>query len=155
MFVLSTLLSFAPHSYRCICNDRYNELMQSEFSEANLRELLFLLDVPDIDIIFCQARLETSNFTSKLFREENNLFGMHMPYTRDSYAYEYVIADRRSRVASYRSWQSSVLDLKCFIDYSVSKGYSTDDYYKFLVDVGYCEGDDYVDILKSMKKQDG
>ncbi len=129
---------------------RLNELMVADFSPENLKELLILLKAPEPNIIFNQAKLESGWFKSRLFIYQNNLFGMHYPRTRDTYSDRYVIADNGARVASYGSWQSSVLDLLLYFEYYESRGYSTADYYSFLVKVGYCEKSVYVNILKSM-----
>ena len=131
---------------------RLDELMNAEFSSDALRELLVLLGAPSPEIAYKQARLESGNFTSRVFKEGNNLFGMHFPRIRDSYAHEYMIADNGKKVAKYRSWQSSVLDLMLYFEYYESLGYDTSDYYQFLVDASYCEGSQYVNILKSMSK---
>ena len=129
---------------------RLDELMLSEFSEENLKELLILLEVPNYEIIINQCRLETGWFKSKLFVYHNNLFGMHYPTHRETYSNKYIIADNGAKCASYVSWQLSVLDLLLYFDYYESRGYNTDDYYKFLTDVGYCEKEIYIDILMSM-----
>ena len=128
----------------------YNKLMSSDFSEDNLRELLKLLNVSHIDIVINQTRLETGWYSSNLFRNHNNLFGMGYANHRESYAYEYTIADNGRKVASYRSWQSSVLDFIEYLKYYESLGNPINDYYSFLEDVGYCEKDSYVNILKKM-----
>lgn len=129
---------------------RLNELLVAEFSEEVLLELLILLDAPSPDIIVKQSKLETGWYKSRLFIYENSLFGMHVAYVRDTYSDRYVIADNGAKCASYGSWQSSVLDMLLYLDYYESLGYSTVNYYKFLKDVGYCEGAQYTNILKSM-----
>ena len=129
---------------------RLEELMSVEFSESNLRELLVLLEASHPDIVIKQMKLETSWFTSRVFKEFNNLAGMHFPRVRDSYSYEYGIADNGRRVAKYRSWQSSVLDYLLLVNYYEQLGYDSSNYYKFLSDIGYCEGNQYTNILKSM-----
>jgi len=133
-------------------NEReYDELVNAEFNEDNLRRLLELLEVDHIDIVMNQARLESAWFTSRVFREGNNIFGMHYPRVRDSYAYEYMIADGGRRVAKYRSWIASVLDYLLLVDYYKELGYSTNEYYTFLEDINYCEkGSIYIDILQRM-----
>ena len=131
----------------------YNKLMSSDFNEDNLRELLKLLNVGHVDIVVNQARLETGWYSSNLFKNHNNLFGMGYASNRKSYAYEYTIADNGRKVASYRSWQSSVLDFVAYLKYYESLGNSINDYYSFLEDVGYCEKDSYVSILKKMTRQ--
>lgn len=129
---------------------RLDYLMRAEFSPENVLALITVLEMPSPDIIYNQSRLETANFTSRVFKEGNNLFGIHFARIRDSYAFEFMIADNGRRVAKYRSWQSSVLDLKLQIEYYERLGYNSYDYYKFLRDTGYCENDNYTNILKSM-----
>lgn len=129
---------------------RLNELMNEEFSPERLKELLVVLQVPNPDVAFAQARLETSNFTSRVFKEGNNLFGMHLAIIRDTYAFEYMIADNGSRVAKYRSWVSSVLDYALLVEYYEGLGYNTSDYYVFLDQMGYCESKGYTNLLKRM-----
>ena len=129
---------------------RLNELMTAEFSENNLRELLVLLNAPSPNIIVKQSKLETGWYKSKLFIYQNNLFGMHFANRRDTYSDRYVIADNGSKVASYGSWQSSVLDLLLYFNYYDKLGYDLTNYYEFLVDAGYCENDRYINIIKNM-----
>jgi len=130
---------------------RLDELMSSDFSPENLRELLFLLDAPDPQVIYNQARLETANFTSNVFRRTNGCFCMHLPRVRPTTSNGYIIADNGSRVAKYDTWVDSVLDLLLYFEYYEGLGYDTSDYYSFLVEAGYCElGSTYVVILKSM-----
>lgn len=129
---------------------RLDELMNAEFSSDALRELLMLIGAPSPDIIYNQARLETANFTSRVFKEANNLYGMHFARVRSTTASGYIIADNRSKVAKYDSWVDSCLDLMLYFEYYKGLGYNTEDYYSFLISVGYCEKDSYVNILKSM-----
>jgi uncharacterized FlgJ-related protein len=129
---------------------RLDFLMSVDFSPENLKALLFLLDAPSPDIIYNQARLETANFTSRVFKQANNLFGMHSPRIRENLTSGYIIADNRRKVAKYNKWQDSVLDIMLYFEYYEDLGYNTTDYYTFLRKVGYCEKDSYVNILKSM-----
>jgi uncharacterized FlgJ-related protein len=124
--------------------------MRAEFSKENLKALIIILDLPDPDMIYNQARLETGNFTSRVFKEGSNLFGMHRARIRPTTSNDYMIADYGRRVAKYETWQDSVLDMVHYYEYYESLGYSTDDYLVFLKEVGYCEGDQYTDILKNM-----
>lgn len=129
---------------------RLDELMVDEFSESNLRELLKLLDVPDPDMAFKQARLETGNFTSRAFKVASNCFGMHLPTTRETTSNGHIIADRGRKVAMYDTWIDSVLDYVLYLKYYESLGYNIYDYEKFLIDANYCESKNYIKLLKSM-----
>jgi len=131
----------------------YDETMSRflalEFTEKNLILFIGFLELPKACIY--QARIETANYTSNLFINHNNLFGMHLPYIRKSTANGYVNADN-SKVSTYVSWQQSVLDFRLYLEYWISKGYDISDYYDFLTKVGYCELPDYTQNLQAFKK---
>lgn len=129
---------------------RLNELMSSSFSPENLMELIILLEMPSPDIIFKQAKLESAWFSSRVFKEGLNLFGMHLPRVRETTANSYIIADNGRKVAKYDTWIDSVLDMKLFIEYYEDLGYDPLNYYDFLIAIGYCEKDIYTNILKKM-----
>lgn len=133
-------------------NERdFNDLMNAEFSETNLRKLLLILDVDHVETVIKQTKLETGWYKSRLFVYHNNLFGMHFPKIRETYSDRYTIADNGAKCASYASWQSSVFDYVLYIDYYKSFGYDISDYNKFLVDVNFCEkGSYYIELLNKM-----
>lgn len=129
----------------------YNDLMNIEFSEKNLRKLLIFLNVDHVETVINQTKIETGWYKSRLFVYENNIIGMHYPRLRDTYSDKYVVADNGAKCASYASWQSSVLDYVLYINYWKSFGYDTSDYNKFLVDVHFCEkGSYYIELLNKM-----
>lgn len=86
---------------------------------TNIRENLFLeqllireikdLEFPYPHIVYSQAILETGWFNSPIFRENNNLFGMKLPYTRPTLA---VGVNRNHAV--YLSWRQSLIDYKIY-----------------------------------------
>lgn len=69
--------------------------------------LAYILDlrIENSYIVYAQARLESGNFTSDIFIENNNLFGMKVAERRPTTA----IGVNRGH-AVYKSWQESVLD---------------------------------------------
>ncbi len=76
---------------------------------------------------------------------------MHLPYIRKTKAIGSIAADN-ARVAVFDSWQSSVLDLKLYIEYWDSLGYNVKDFKNFLTKVGYCEKPTYVKDLEAFGK---
>ena len=76
------------------------------------------------DVVMKQAVLETGNFNSRLFTEDNNLFGMKYAYNRPTTA----IGMNDNGSAIYHNWQHSVIDYMLF----QQKYYKGGDYYKFL-----------------------
>ncbi len=47
-----------------------------DFSEPKLKEYILDLNIRFPHIVMAQAKVETGHFTSPIFRENNNLFGM-------------------------------------------------------------------------------
>ena len=66
---------------------------------------LFRLKIAHPDIVMAQAIIESGNFKSNIFKENNNLFGMKMPEYRKTTA----IGINRGH-AVYRNWRESVID---------------------------------------------
>jgi hypothetical protein len=75
------------------------------FSKENLARLIYTLKIAHPDIVMAQAIIESGNFKSKIFKENNNLFGMKMPEYRKTTA----IGTNRGH-AVYRNWRESVID---------------------------------------------
>lgn len=70
-------------------------------------------------IILAQARWETGDFKSKLFREHNNCFGMMHPSRRNTTSLGPLArAEGRRGYASYRSVQDSGLDMLLWLQYA-------------------------------------
>ena len=75
------------------------------FSKENMMRLMYNLKIAHPDIVMAQAIIESGNFKSKIFKENNNLFGMKMPEYRKTTA----IGINRGH-AVYRNWRESVID---------------------------------------------
>lgn len=98
----------------------------STFNEIMLlRALSDLVEHPEI--VYAQAILETGSFSSNIFKENNNLFGMKTPRVRPTTA----IGTHRGH-AKYKSWQDSVRDYALWQEYYKSKGYDITKYDIFL-----------------------
>ena len=76
-------------------------------SIENLKSEINKLGIVYPDIALAQAKWESTHFTSKIFQEGNNLFGMRLAYQRDTTA----IGKHRNH-AKYKNWQDSVKDYK-------------------------------------------
>ena len=75
------------------------------FSKENMIKLIIDLNIAHPDIVIAQAIIESGNFKSNIFKENNNLFGMKMPEYRKTTA----IGTNRGH-AVYRNWRESVID---------------------------------------------
>lgn len=66
-------------------------------------------DIPQAKIITAQAAHETGNFTSKIFKENNNLFGMKLPKVRKTFA-----TGEKYGHATFDNLADSVKDFKIY-----------------------------------------
>ena len=119
-----------------------------DFSERNLRLMLSLLQVKHKEIVIAQAKLETGNFTSPIFRESNNLFGMKHPRVRQTTS----LGSHRGH-AYYHHWTDSVRDYVMWLQYYQQRGYCTRDYIAFITAIGYAEDPYYIDKIFIIKKE--
>lgn len=91
--------------------DRYNQFAKKfknrSFDALAFKDALVESGLPQkhIDEIFKHAQRESGNFRSKIFRDQNNAFGMRLAKRRKT------LADGRKRgYAVYSSWYDSVYD---------------------------------------------
>jgi len=104
------------------------------FSEQNLVTYLLDLNVKFPDIVFSQARYETGNFKSLVFRENNNLFGMKVANSRAT-----TNRGEQHNHAIFNNWQMSVLDYALWQNAYGRKFKTRESYMQYLKDV-YAEG---------------
>lgn len=105
-----------------------------------LRKTLKRMNVAHVDLVIAQAILETGNFTSPIFMENNNLFGMRVPIHRP----HVVIGERRGH-AVYAGWRESMEDYALYQAWC-RRGVSEDDYYKLFRH--YAEAKTYASKIK-------
>lgn len=115
-----------------------------EFTPELLMEYLVRLKVKSPKIVFKQAVLETGWFTSEVFRNNNNLFGMNHPGTRPSLSK----FKGPKGFAYFSDWRDAVKDYALWQEYK-SQWYDQKDYYGFLQNVGYATDPNYTNKLQS------
>lgn len=93
-----------------------SEINESDFSEKALVSFMKKLKIKYPETVLAQARLETGNFTSDIFKENHNLFGMKLAETRPTSA----IGVNRGH-AQYRNWKDSVIDYALLQSYIIAK----------------------------------
>lgn len=97
------------------------------------------------DIVFAQALLESGEFTSKLFKTANNLFGMKVPGKRESAR----IGETRSGYSKYQNWIFSIYDYSLWQEHILkNKGDLTKSQYFALLGKVYATDKKYVNSLK-------
>jgi flagellum-specific peptidoglycan hydrolase FlgJ len=128
---------------------RYNITMslpevQDSFSEDALKSYLKSSNVKFPEVAFAQAKLETGDFSSDIFKENNNLFGMKMAYQRPKTS----IGINRGH-ATYSDWKMSVLDYAIYQSKYLSKAKSQEEYLKLLSN-SYAEDPRYIKKLRKI-----
>ena len=99
------------------------------------------------DVVFAQAVLETGHFTSKLFKNANNLFGMKMPRKRETLA----VGKESRGFAVFSHWTSSVNDYFLWQENILNKReIKTKNDYLALLNRIYAEDTKYVRLLNNV-----
>lgn len=112
------------------------------FSEEALIDLLRSSNIKYPYIVLAQAKIESGNYTSKVFKENNNLFGMKEPNVRTTTA----LGTKNSH-AYYLDWVSSVYDYAMFQNNRMQGVDSESEYYAKLAD-GYAADSTYAAVIK-------
>jgi uncharacterized FlgJ-related protein len=121
-------------------------LDQKYFSEEQLINLLKSKNVNKPHIVLAQAKLETANFTSSIFKQNNNLFGMKQAQRRPTTS----LGTKREH-AYYKNWESSVEDYAYYQAYQgLSKVNRDEEYYNLLSQMGYAEDEEYILKVKAL-----
>ena len=117
---------------------------KDRFTEDKLIEMIVGLNFKFPEIVLAQSILESSNFTSNIFIENNNLFGMKEATQR-------ITTSTGSQLghAYYQTWRDSVIDYALFYATYMSKISSQEDYFDFLAQY-YATDPDYVKKLKNI-----
>lgn len=111
-----------------------------DFSEKALVTLMKELKIKYPEVALSQARLETGNFTSAIFKENHNLFGMKMAELRPTSA----IGINRGH-ALYSNWKESVVDYALFQSFIISRLKTVSkDSYRQHIQKYYSETSDYL-----------
>ena len=97
-------------------------------NEENVLAELKKQKIPHANIVLAQSKIETGQYTSRVCRDNKNLFGIR----------------KGNKYKKYNNWKESITDYKKLI----SSRYKGGDYYKFLEDIKYAENPLYTEILK-------
>jgi flagellum-specific peptidoglycan hydrolase FlgJ len=86
----------------------YTQIMfdiNDSFTEEKVKIYLKELNIKYPDVALAQMKLESANGTSKVFKENNNLFGMKLPKFRPTTA-----LGEKNNHSYYSHWRQSVVD---------------------------------------------
>nr|DAG90833.1 MAG TPA: Mannosyl-glycoprotein endo-beta-N-acetylglucosaminidase [Crassvirales sp.] len=105
----------------------------SKSPQEGLMEALEYYGVEHPQIVYAQAVLETGHFKSDLCLNDNNLFGLYN--------------SKKHRYHTFDHWTESVV---AYLDYVQHRYKPPNDYYKFLLDIGYAKDPNYISKLKGI-----
>ena len=118
--------------------------VQNNFTKEKFINKIKQLNLKHPHIVYAQAMLESGNFTSKIFRENNNMFGMKQARVRINLA-----KSTQYNHAYFETWEDCLLDFAFHRATYFSKLKTEQDYYNYLGKY-YAEDPSYVGKLKSM-----
>lgn len=125
-------------------NSRQFSVLVERFSERNLMQAIKDVGIKYPDIVLAQAKIETGHFTSKVFKENRNLFGMKLAESRQTTA-----IGKLNNHAVYMNWKQSIMDYKLWQNRFIGKLHTKKQYLKYL-DKYYAENNKYVILIKKM-----
>lgn len=120
---------------------------KNEFSKDKLITKIKELNFKFPHIVLAQAQLETGNFTSTIFQDGMNLFGMKQARIRINTA-----KGTKKGHAYYNTWEESLYDYAFFSSSYLYKIKSDREYFQYL-DKYYAEDPKYTKKLKQIIKK--
>lgn len=128
--------------------DKYEQVLiaetQNEFTEERFISKIKELNIKQPHIAYAQAMLESGNFTSRIFRENNNMFGMKQARSRINLA-----KSTQYGHAYFENWEECLLDFAFHRATYLSKLRTEKDIYTYLGRY-YAEDPSYINKLKTM-----
>ncbi len=117
----------------------------NEFNETKLIKKIKELNFKFPHIVLAQAYIETGQFTSMIFKQNNNLFGMKEAKQRAS-----VATGTMHNHAHYNTWSDSVVDYALFYSTYLYSINTEEEYFQYLKQ--YAEDPSYIERLKEVIK---
>jgi len=131
-------------------NGRYEKILIAEseniFTKEKFVNKINKLNLKHPHITYAQAMLESGDFTSRIFQENNNMFGMKQARVRINLA-----QGTQHHHAYFENWEDCLLDFAFHRATYLSKLKTEKEYYEYLGKY-YAEDPSYIGKLKSMVK---
>lgn len=118
------------------------------FSEEALVKLIRESNIKYPHIVLAQAKLESANFKSKIFRQNNNMFGMRRPRQRPTTA-----VGENDGFAVFNNWKDCVYDYALYQAYAMATVDDEVGYFNRLEEK-YCTDTGYVASVKALIKRE-
>ncbi len=119
-----------------------------EFSTDKMAYLMKELNIKYPHIVYAQSLIETGHFDSKIFKENNNLFGMKQARTRVTTA-----QGTQYNHAYYDNWRESVYDY-AFYQCRYLSGLKNEEEYLAYLGRSYAEDPNYVSKIRRLVKRE-
>lgn len=139
----------------CGCSDKKVETDPIEIDVGNemafqdsVLNYMFELRIDHAEIVLAQMLIETSHFTSDVFKENKNMCGMKLPKQRPTTA----IGVNRGH-AVYKNWKESVIDIAIWQSI-YGRRLTRDEYLKMLEKNGYAEDGSYIKTINNKIKSE-
>jgi len=133
----------------------YSDIKDQEFSQELLQKCIYYEMIKYPEVVLLQAQLETGFYTSDIFNNGKNCFGMKFPKFRPTIS----IGEYQGH-AQYNHWWESVQDYKMWQDWYLNLGYKLNTerdkefYLVFLRCVRYAEDPKYIHKLVYLAQKD-
>lgn len=114
----------------------------NKFSKDLFKKEIKKLNIKFADIVYKQAVLESDNFKSTIFKENNNMFGMKLARSRITTA----IGVKRNH-AYYNNWRDCLIDYALYQEAYLRSIKNKDEYLQYLSKY-YAEDSNYIYKLK-------
>ena len=146
MFILAITFTLTSNSSKPTQIPVIQEVKTTDFTEEKLIEYVKELNIKFPHIVLAQARLESGNFKSNIFKENNNLFGMKEAKQRIS-------TNKGTNLghAKYENWKECVVDYALYQATYLSKFKTEEQYYSYLAD-NYAANGNYIKLVKKIAK---
>lgn len=126
----------------------YSDIQYDSINNPITDEILYnylkTMRVPHADIIVAQAHLESQNFTSNLFKRQNNFLGMKISSQRIS-----TTGQGKGEYKDYTNWQECTTDYIFWMNHYQAHKLNRDEYFNLLGKI-YAEDPEYVKKLKGI-----
>jgi len=133
----------------------YFDIKNKEFSEDLLKKCIYFERIKYPEVVLLQAQLETGFYTSDIFLNGHNCFGMKFPQYRQT-----ISIGTYQEHAQYTHWTESIKDYKKWQDWYLNLGYKINTendnnfYLVFLRCVRYAEDPKYIHKLVYLSQKD-
>lgn len=119
-------------------------IKENEFNPNRLKEYITELNIKFPHIVYAQARLESGNFKSQIFKTNNNLFGMKVARKRPT-----TNKGEENGHAYYDNWKESVQDY-AFFQAAYLNDIKTENQYMQYLQTNYAGSPNYVNLLNDI-----